>query len=157
MAKTFAGFITGLGLRYGSSTIITPEYQTLASGLVIGERVNPQTFIRAADGQPFEIQDLLPADLRFKVLVFGGNISIQGDLGRLKEVAVAMDASESFLRRFGHGDSVFDVLCFSSAKQETAEYLGECLSVCHLGIDAHFVLSHVMTDFPTFFRPHWSK
>ncbi|KAJ8473756.1 hypothetical protein ONZ51_g7682 [Trametes cubensis] len=135
MAKTFAGFITGLGLRYGSSTIINPEYQTLASGLVVGERVNPQTFIRAADGQPFEIQDLLPADLRFKVLVFGGNISIQGDLGRLKEVAVAMDASESFLRRFGHGDSVFDVLCFSSAKQETAEYL----------------------DFPTFFRPHWSK
>ncbi|KAH9893347.1 FAD binding domain-containing protein [Cubamyces lactineus] len=135
MTKTYAGFISGLGLRYGPSAIVNPEYQSLAPGLVVGERVVPQMFIGAADGQPFEIQDLLPADLRFKVLVFGGNISIQGDLERLKEVAIAMDAPESFLRRFGHGDGVFDVLCFSSAKQETTDYL----------------------DFPAFFRPHWSK
>ncbi|KAI0333887.1 hypothetical protein GY45DRAFT_1243820 [Cubamyces sp. BRFM 1775] len=135
MAKTYAGFISGLGLRYGASSIVNPEYQSLASGLVVGERVVPQTFIRAADGRPFEIQDLLPADLRFKVLVFGGNISVKEDLDRLQQVAVAMEASENFLHRFGHGDSVFDVLCFSSAKQESAEYL----------------------DFPVFFRPHWSK
>ena len=35
----------------------------------------PQIIIRAADARPFELQDLLPADTRFKVLIFAGDFA----------------------------------------------------------------------------------
>ena len=89
----------------------------------------PQVFIRAASGRPVEIQDLLPADTRFKILVFAGNISVKKDKDKLQALADSLNMSENFLRRHGRGDvgswEVFDVLCFSSAKQEQVDYLGE--------------------------------
>ena len=89
----------------------------------------PQVFIRAASGRPVEIQDLLPADTRFKILVFAGNISVKKDKDKLQALADSLNMSENFLRRHGRGDvgswEVFDVLCFSSAKQDQVDYLGE--------------------------------
>ncbi|KAI8996404.1 FAD binding domain-containing protein [Trametes punicea] len=128
-------FMTGVGVHYLPSIITNPQYQSFAAGLVVGERVSPHLFLCAADGQPFEIQDLLPADIRFKVLVFGGDITIPADLDRLQEVALALNSPGNFLSRFGRDGEVFDVLCFSSAKQNNTDYF----------------------DFPSFFQSHWSK
>ncbi|EJF56268.1 hypothetical protein DICSQDRAFT_113295 [Dichomitus squalens LYAD-421 SS1] len=137
--KTFSGFTSGIAIHYGPSVIVDVTYQTLASNLVIGERMLPHIFIRAANAQPVEIQDLLPADTRFKILVFAGNLSIDKDKVKLQTLAAALDKPENFLKRYGRGDvekwEVFDVLCFSSAKQDQVDYL----------------------DFPEFFRPHYSR
>ncbi|KAL7280442.1 hypothetical protein ACG7TL_005372 [Trametes sanguinea] len=135
MTLKFNSFVTGIGIRYFPSAIVNPQYQGLASKLIVGERVIPQTFVCAADGRPVEIQDMLPADSRFKILVFGGDIAVTGDLNAFKEALIAMNLSASFIERFGHDGAVFDVLCFSSGKQQDVGY----------------------ADFPMFYRSHWTK
>ncbi|KAI0738675.1 FAD binding domain-containing protein [Daedaleopsis nitida] len=138
--KTFGGFTSGIGIRYEPSLIVNPAHQPLATGLTVGERMVPHVFIRAADSHPLEMQDLLPADTRFKILVFGGDISIPKDRARLQELAVALEKPGSFVNRYGRGEggkwTVFDLLTFSSGKEDR-------------------IAGHL--DFPTFFRPHWSK
>ena len=110
------------------------DHQEHASKLIIGERVLPQTFIRAADMRPYEIQDLLPADTRYKVLVFAGDTSDVAQLERVRALATAVDSQSGFYRTFGSAD-VFDVLTISSAPKEKVNY----------------------TDVPAIFRSHWSK
>ncbi|KAI9062565.1 hypothetical protein FKP32DRAFT_1677098 [Trametes sanguinea] len=135
MMKKFNSFVSGIGIRYSPSTIVNPQHQAIASNMIVGERVIPQIFICAADGRPMEIHDLLPADSRFKILVFGGDIAATEDLKTLREFVEDSNRPESFLNRFGRDGAVFDVLCFSSGKQETINY----------------------ADFPPFYRSHWSK
>ncbi|RDX51328.1 hypothetical protein OH76DRAFT_1555070 [Lentinus brumalis] len=135
----FGGFTSGVAIHYDSSAIVDASYQHLAPHLVVGERVLPQVFIRAADALPVEIHDLLPADTRFKVLVFAGDLAVKEDRSELHKLAEELDKPENFVCRFGRGETgrreVFDVLCFSSAKQDKVDYL----------------------QFPPFFRPHYSK
>ena len=72
---------------------------------------------------------MLPADTRFKILVFAGDVSDSSDRAKLKTLAEDLNRPESFLRRYGRGDvgkwEVFDVLCFSSGKKDRVGYLGE--------------------------------
>ena len=97
----------------------------------------PQTFIRAADARPFDIQDLLPSDTRFKVLAFVGNITHERQSERINELAEELGRPDNFFRHFGGSDpyKVFDILAISSASKEQVNY----------------------TDVPAVFRSHWSK
>ncbi|KAJ2929684.1 hypothetical protein H1R20_g7422, partial [Candolleomyces eurysporus] len=72
--QTFGGFSSNVGIHYEASAITNTEYQDVAQHLPIGQRMIPQVFIRAADGRPIEIQDMLPADTRLSLLVFTGDI-----------------------------------------------------------------------------------
>ena len=73
--RTSGGFTSGIGVHYTPSAIVDPRHQKCAEKLIIGQRMHPQIFVRAADIRPVEIQDLLPADVRFKVLFFVGNLT----------------------------------------------------------------------------------
>ena len=108
-------------------------HQVHARALVVGQRMLPHVFVRAADARPLELQDLLPADTRFKILVFGGDIAVPADAAALRAAAAALARPDGFLRRFGRARdaepgswAAFDVLCFSSAKKDKVGYLGEC-------------------------------
>ncbi|KAH9927960.1 FAD binding domain-containing protein [Epithele typhae] len=136
---TLTGFISGIGIRYNSS-LIASEHQALAHKLVLGERMLPHYFCGSADARPVELHDLLPSDTRFKILVFGGDVSIREDKARLRANADALESPRGFLRRLGRGRErgqweVFDLLCFTSAKLAVHEYL----------------------DFPQFFREDWKR
>lgn len=112
-------------------------------------RILPHQFIRAADARPFELHDLLPADTRFKLLVFAGDTSLPSQVVRLEEVAVKLE--EGVLKKYGRGDGsgggrvwsdgkgvgrdVFDVVVIGSAKKDKVNY----------------------TDIPEVLRSHWSK
>ena len=118
-------------MHYAPSAVTNPTNQTLATGLIIGQRVPPHVFIRAADARPFELQDLLPADTRFKILVFGGDVTVPEDLARLEATAEEFAREDGFLERFGRGKmcrpgswKVFDLLCFSSAKLAACPSIG---------------------------------
>lgn len=115
--QTFGAFTSGIGVHYAPSALVAPQHQAHARALVVGERVPPHTFVRAADGRPFDIQDLLPADTRFKVLVFAGDTGAPAQAARVHALADALDAPEAFLRRFARGapDGVFDVITISAA------------------------------------------
>ncbi|KAI0364365.1 hypothetical protein BV20DRAFT_956369 [Pilatotrama ljubarskyi] len=135
--QTFGAFTSGIGVHYLPSAITDNQHQSYASKLTVGERMVPHVFIRAADARPYEIQDLLPSDTRFKILVFVGNVVDTAQAERVKALAEEIGSPGSFYHRFGRGDpaKVFDILSISSAKKEDVNY----------------------TDLPRLFRQHWSK
>jgi phenol 2-monooxygenase (NADPH) len=71
--------------------ITDTQYQTSAENLIIGWQIIPQILVHAADGRPFELQDLLIADARFKVLVFAGNTSSDVQLDTLHKLAAELE------------------------------------------------------------------
>jgi len=106
----------------------------------------PHIFVRAADARPVELQDLLPADTRFKLLVFAGAIAEPAQRARVLALANAMaEPGGLFARlaraapdkvRTGTGMApVLDVIAIAAGRKELVDY----------------------TDLPVLFRPHWSK
>ena len=137
--KTAGGFMSGIGVRYADSAIINSKHQSHAQHLVIGERVPPQMVICAADGGPYELQDLLPSDTRFKVLVFAGDTLCVEQLSRINLLAYELLGEGGILSRYAPRDlglpSIFDVLTLSTAP----------LKQMRVG------------DLPKSLRSHWSK
>ncbi|CAA7265147.1 unnamed protein product [Cyclocybe aegerita] len=132
--QTFGGFTSGIGIRYAESLITNTSHQSLAAKLIIGQRLLPQIFLRAADSRPFHIQDLLPSDGRFKLLIFTGNTADATCRKKIVDVAKELD---SMLSRFTTGkiSLLFDILAISSATKAAVRY----------------------NDLPKMFRSHWSK
>ena len=77
-------------------------------------RVLPQVFLRAADCRPFEIQDLLPADARFKVILFIGDTSDSRQLGIINDLATELDGILGKLAPLGQIFTMFDILAIYS-------------------------------------------
>lgn len=138
--QTFGGFTSGIGVHYTPSVAVKDRNQGLASGLVIGERFPPQKFIRAADAWPFEIQDLLPSDFRFKLLVFTGDFSDPAQKTRVESMVKDLQKPEHFLNRYampgkGSANSRFDIVTISQGRKEVIQFM----------------------QFPELLRSHWSK
>ncbi len=121
-------FTSGIGIRYETSPIVERGHQSYAANLVVGERMLPHVFIHASNAGAKNIHDMLPADTRFKVLVFVGDIkqneTVAANVRRLGE---QLEAPSSFLHRDGHGgsDKVFDVLCISTSSKHVTDWCGE--------------------------------
>ncbi|KAJ3002531.1 hypothetical protein NUW54_g5798 [Trametes sanguinea] len=130
-------FTSGIGVRYDPSAIVHNAYQAAATNLIIGERMVPHVFICASDARPVNIHDMLPADTRFKVLVFVGDITDEEVAARVHSLGEKLSAPDSFLCRFGHGgiSAVFDVICISASNKQNVDW----------------------TDFPRVLNHHWSK
>lgn len=126
-------------MKYSESSIANSRYQSLAPGLVVGMRVPPQVIIRAADAWPFDVQDLLPSDSRFKVILFAGDVKSELQKSRLNNLAVELGKQNSFLYQhftFGsRNESLFDLISICIGRKEEVNF----------------------TDIPALFRPHWSK
>jgi phenol 2-monooxygenase (NADPH) len=140
--QTFGGFTSGIGIRYANSAITSSVNQQIASALTIGKRIPPQIIIRVADARPFEIQDLCPADTKFRILLFVGNVTDSDQAQRVHKLATDMGKPEGFLNKFGRsrinkdGDwDVFDLVTICAGRKENVSYL----------------------DVPKFFRTHWTK
>ncbi|KAI0642305.1 FAD binding domain-containing protein [Trametes meyenii] len=127
-------FTSGIGIRYGPSPIVRNDYQSAASRLIVGERMVPHIFILASNAVPMNIHDALPSDMRFKVLVFVGNITDETTARQIRQVGEQLAATDSFLQRYG-GSKVFDVLCISASSKDDVDW----------------------TDFPKVLSSHWSK
>ncbi|KIM90285.1 hypothetical protein PILCRDRAFT_812015 [Piloderma croceum F 1598] len=136
--RTFGAFTSGIGIHYAESAIVNAKHQSVAKDLIIGQRIIPQILIRVADARPFELQDLLPADTRFKVLIFAGDITNVAQRMKVDKLGEEISKPESFLNKYSPGGEwkkVFDMLAIVSGKKEQVEY----------------------TMLPEFFRSHWSK
>ena len=137
--KTAGEFASGIGVHYADSAIVNSKHQCHAQNLVIGERVPPQMVVCPASGGPHELQDLLPSDTRFKVLVFAGDTTSAEQLSRVNVLADALLGEDGILSRYAPRDlglaSIFDVLTLSSAPLKQT----------------------IVSDLPKFLRSHWSK
>ena len=101
----------------------------------------PQVVVRAADARPFDLQDLLPSDTRFKILIFAGDLGDHARLAALESLVIQATSENGFLRKYGlrgHGnlwDEVFEVLTVLIGRKDEIEF----------------------TVVPEVLRPHWSK
>jgi phenol 2-monooxygenase len=92
--------------------------------------------MRAADAWPFELQDLLPSDFLFKLLVFTGEFGNPLQQARVESMVMDMQKPDSFLNRYATPeDPRFDIITISKGRKETFNL---------------FLL-------PTLLRSHWSK
>jgi len=133
--QSFGEFTSGVGVHYAPSLITSTTHQAKTSKLEIGKRLPPQVIVRAADSRPYEIQDLLPSDIRYKILVFSGNSTDEGRQGVLDELATKLAGENGVLHKFGKKEDMFDVIAISTATKDTIDY----------------------TDIPILLRTHWSK
>ncbi|KAF8806894.1 hypothetical protein BYT27DRAFT_7233651 [Phlegmacium glaucopus] len=137
MFQTFGGFTSGIGICYTDSLITNPQCQSYAKNLVIGQRVLPQIFLRAADCRPFEIQDLLPSDARFKVILFTGDTSDPEQLMIINDLASKLDGVLRKLVPSGNIFTMFDILAICSDNKASIR----------LGYE----------KLPLLLRSHWSR
>ena len=96
----------------------------------------PHVFVRAADMRPIEIQDLLPSDVRFKLLFFVGNLT-ETRTAELNLLAGELSKPSSFLCKYspdGSITTVFDIITIAAGKE-----------------DINYLL------LPAIFRPHWTR
>ncbi|KAG2102149.1 FAD binding domain-containing protein [Suillus cothurnatus] len=126
--RTFqTDFTSGIGIHYQPSVAVNDRNQELASGLVLGKRVPPCKFMRAADVWPFELQDLLPSD-------FSSNYLFSLVISAIRSSKPGL--SRCFLNRYAtHGSSRFDIITISKGRKET-------FNIFRL---------------PTLLRSHWSN
>lgn len=92
--------MTGIGVQYSPSRIVDAKYQSFANNIVVGQRMPPQILVRLADFSACELRDLLPADIRFKILVFTGDTADPKQLSRIERLATAMSQPNSFFKQF---------------------------------------------------------
>ncbi|KAG1774156.1 FAD binding domain-containing protein [Suillus placidus] len=133
------GFSSGIGVHYMPSAIVDTIHQGCAPNIIIGQRMLPQIFVRVADARPVEIQDMLPADTRFKLLLFVGLLTPE-QLANVRRLAEELQLPTSFLQKYdypaqGKVQSMFDIISITAGHKDDVNFL----------------------DLPPTFRTHWSK
>ncbi|KDQ12675.1 hypothetical protein BOTBODRAFT_34126 [Botryobasidium botryosum FD-172 SS1] len=115
--NTYSAFVLGHGVQYEASTITDITHASIASGLVIGQRIPPGIIVQVANFRPYELHDLLPSDTRFKILILPGDASKPKQKAKLDAVAAEIDHPEGFLKRFtpagAPDDTMFDIITIS--------------------------------------------
>ena len=132
--RAYSPFISGIDFTYPQSSITLNAHQDYAFGVVVGRPLPPHVFLRVADARPINIQDMVPANGRFKILVFAGEYTrpnFSTDLQAYADELVSM-----FSKHGGSGKPMaMDVVTIMSGKQDPA------------------CLLHV----PSALRPHWAQ
>ncbi len=80
---------SGLTTRY-QSALTDVQDQALATGLLIGTRLPPSPMMRLADWWPTDVQDLIPFDGLFRVIIFAGDISSSLHAERLTQFSESL-------------------------------------------------------------------
>ncbi|KIN98008.1 hypothetical protein M404DRAFT_865513 [Pisolithus tinctorius Marx 270] len=137
--ETASGFACGTSIHYGPSVIVNTKHQYCAENLVVGQRMLPQVFVHAADARPVDIHDLLPADIRFKILIFLGSMEEESRVVEINALADELSSPAGLLQKYSMGgrtsSPIFDLITIVAGKKEKFNYL----------------------RVPLVFRPHWSK
>ena len=109
--------------------------QGLATGLPIGMRFNSFKVLNQACARPWHFQERLPADGRFRVVLFAGNILQAAQKARVDRFCSALTAKESFLHAVTPPDmgidSIIEVLTIHSAKRIDTELLRDFPEILH--------------------------
>ena len=146
--------MSGIGIRYPESAITDTKHQACATNLIIGERILPQILICVADARPYQLQDLLPADARFKVLIFTGDITDGGQRTRLQKLADDMEKPEDIFEEGSpqgtENNEVFDMFAICSGKKWklwTLHNCHNCSGITGPSTSAFFFPESEVTDY----------
>lgn len=136
IAKEGSASEQGDGTEVSSSTIGAKSNQSLASNIPLGMRIPSFKVLNQSDGRPWHLQELLPSNGRWRILVFTGEIlHNEAQRQRIKILGEKLSSSDSFIRKYTPDTGSFDGVI-------------ECLAV-----HASPRKDATIFDFPTVFRP----
>ncbi|PBP28802.1 Phenol 2-monooxygenase, partial [Diplocarpon rosae] len=140
-------FASGVAVDYGASVIVAKEgdaqeqgdgsdvgietgkgvvsKQALATNVKVGMRMPSFQVLNQADARPWQFQQMLKSDGRWRIVVFAGDVSDAKQMERVANLGKALDGPGSFIRRFTPAgkkiDSLFDILTIHCAKRTETE------------------------------------
>lgn len=154
----FSAFLAGSSITYGTNDLVAPikkptersshQHQTngdcsskqdihsksyLATGVSTGQRIPPQELENQADGLTWNLQDIIPSDGHWNLLVFSGAVTGKETMTRLNTLSDKITSSKILgnKNQSSNGLQLRTILIHSSQRE---------------GIEYH--------DFPTAFRPY---
>lgn len=140
-------FASGVTVKYGSNITISeigeqpaPEAtngrfltghilgkQWLAPKVPIGMRMPSYKVLNQADARPWHLQERLPSNGTWRILVFAGDLRDASQLARYEALGQALSSSDSSLDRYTskeeNSDSVFEIITIHSAPRMSIELL----------------------------------
>ncbi|KAL9619664.1 MAG: hypothetical protein Q9160_005770 [Pyrenula sp. 1 TL-2023] len=93
-------YTAGLTAKYEQSSITSTassEVQTLAKHITVGMRFPSAQVVRFCDAKAMQLVKALPADGRWRIIVFAGDIRKPQRLGRLEKLGTALAAQDDGL------------------------------------------------------------
>ncbi|CEJ89837.1 Putative FAD binding domain protein [[Torrubiella] hemipterigena] len=139
-------FASGIAVDYGASTIVAKagesadqgdgtdvsvadaknrvvSDQNLSKSIAVGKRIPSVKILNQSDARPWHLQERLPSNGRWRVIVFPGDITDATQAAKLKAVGEALHGESSFLRQYtpegGRYDDVFEVLAVHKAPRHS--------------------------------------
>ena len=101
--------------------------QELAKNIKLGMRFPSFQVLNQSDARPWQFQQFLTSDGRFRIILFAGNILDAAQMKRVQQFGSSLDSPNSFLHRFTPTgkkiDSVIEVLTLHSAPRTQMELL----------------------------------
>jgi len=152
-------FASGIAVNYGSSLIVAKpgdsaeegdgtdvavkdkslqviSEQSLATKVEVGKRIPSYKVLNQSDARPWHLQERLPSNGTWRVLIFPGDISDSTQKQRLDKLGERLGDANSLLKRFtptnARYDSVIEVLAVHAAPRQSV----------------------TIFDFPEVFRPY---
>ncbi|KAI1413628.1 FAD binding domain-containing protein [Hypoxylon sp. FL1857] len=118
-------YTAGLATKYSDSMIISAETSksTLSPGLTVGMRFPSAQVIRFCDARPLQLVRALPADSRWHVIVFAGDIRNSRALVQLQKLSIGLEAIISaFTPPDADRDTIINpILVLSSGRKEVEQ------------------------------------
>ncbi|KAL7809441.1 family 16 glycoside hydrolase [Trichoderma gracile] len=151
-------FASGIAVNYGASLLVAKKCnnqeqwdetdvsvanaqdkvtsnESLCGGITVGMRIPSHKVLNQADARPWHLQELLPSNGRWRIIVFAGNVNSSEQRGKLEGLAQDFGARNAFLRLFtpenAKHDAVFELLLIHNAPRTSV----------------------TIFDFPEIFRP----
>ncbi|KAH0493374.1 hypothetical protein TgHK011_000047 [Trichoderma gracile] len=151
-------FASGIAVNYGASLLVAKKgnnqeqwdetdvsvanaqdkvtsNESLCGGITVGMRIPSHKVLNQADARPWHLQELLPSNGRWRIIVFAGNVNSSEQRGKLEGLAQDFGARNAFLRLFtpenAKHDAVFELLLIHNAPRTSV----------------------TIFDFPEIFRP----
>ncbi|KAF4636696.1 hypothetical protein G7Y89_g1386 [Cudoniella acicularis] len=97
----------------------------LATNIKMGMRFPSFQVLNQADARPWQFQEWLKSDGRWRIVVFAGNVSVPTQKKRIDSLGASLSAPDSFLHRFTPKDkpidSVIEIFTIHSAKRAETE------------------------------------
>ncbi|CAG9983864.1 unnamed protein product [Clonostachys byssicola] len=138
-------FSSGCVVDYASSLIVTKPgptkttvgdggiplvgKQALAPNIPIGMRIPSHKILNQSDGRPWHLQELLPSNGQWRVIVFAGDLLDHAQSLRLSSLGIELGSPNSFLSRFRPKDnesslsSFFELLTIHSSPRQKVDLL----------------------------------
>ncbi|KAF9877041.1 hypothetical protein CkaCkLH20_05307 [Colletotrichum karsti] len=120
-------YMAGLSLSYGKSPITAHNSTTssLARGVQVGMRMPSAQVVRYCDARAMQLATALKADLRWRILVFAGDLTQERTTMKLKRLERFLNSDGSPLSRFtkkhDNPDSFIELILVASGQRVEVE------------------------------------